>query len=290
MNKIIVPNTVNNLEGIDFREDILSKTMRIDGLDRSFRYYIPDGLKSSPRVVILAHGSYCNGDIMRTATAYAFEEAARSENLIVVYPDSFGPYWNDGRLGRMHMARELEVDEEKFFKRIIHYLKEVYGADESQVYFGGFSNGGALGLMLAQRDVFRGMVLWCINLPSVENRNYEITGKTPILLMNNRDDRMVPFGGGDLLGADGKSRGRFDSTYESFMKISGIGELPLPEIGDQYKRYSAKGYILYELERGGHVIPHPATLWPAALGKGSSLDSISIALDFFRDISRRPPL
>ena len=284
MGKIVVPQTVNHLEGIIFREGILKRSFHIDGTERHFSYYVPANLKKDAKIIFLAHGSYCNGDIMRKATAYSFEEAAETENMIVVYPDSFGPYWNDGRLGRVHIARETGVDEEKFFRRIIHYMSSVYRTSNKDIFFGGFSNGGALGFRLSQTDLFKGIALWCINLPSEDNREYEVGGEVPTIIINNTEDRMVPFGGGDLIGSDGKSRGRFDSTYESFLKVSKADALPEPSMEAGYKRYLLNKNILLEIYKGGHVIPHPNTSWPAGLGSGSTVDSVKIILDYFRGL------
>ncbi len=281
MGKIVVPQTVSHLEGFNFREGTKKKVLHIDGMERKFSYFVPDGLRDGARVIFLAHGSHCNGDIMRTATAYEFEERARENNTIVVYPDSFGPYWNDGRLGRVHPAREAGIDEEKFYRRMVHYLSSVYGADGSQIFFGGFSNGGALGFKFTQTTLFKGIALWCINLPSVENRDYPIGKTSPVIIINNQEDRMVPFKGGDLLGSDGKSRGSFDSTYDSFLKISGENSLPEPVIHKLYREYTLGDNILIEVFKGGHVIPHPDTSWPLLLGRGSPLNSIEVVWDFF---------
>lgn len=282
MKKILVPQTLNHLEGVEFREGTMKKTLHIDGIERKFSYFIPEGIKHGAKVIFLAHGSHCNGDIMRTATAYEFEERAKENNTIVVYPDSFGPYWNDGRLGRVHPAREANLDEEKFYKRILHYLTAVYAADRDDVFFGGFSNGGALGFKFTQRNLFKRIALWCINLPSEDNRDYPIDQTAiPVIIINNREDRMVPFDGGDLMGSDGRSRGRFDSTYDSFLKISGEESLPTPFVHELYREYKMNHNVLIEVLRGGHVIPHTETSWPLLLGKGSSFNSIDLVLNFF---------
>lgn len=283
MGKIVVPQMVTHLEGVVFREGAQRKLLHIDGIERKFSYLVPEGVRAGARVIFLAHGSHCNGDIMRTATAYEFEERAVMSNTIVVYPESFGPYWNDGRLGRLHPAREAGIDEEKFYRRIVHYLSSVYGADEEQVFFGGFSNGGALGFKFTQTDIFKRIALWCINLPSEENRDYSIESTPPVIIINNVEDRMVPFRGGDLLGSDGRSRGRFDSTYESFLEISGGKELPEPLIHKLYREYRLGDNILIEVLRGGHVIPHPNTSWPLLLGKGSPINSIEMVWNFFNE-------
>ena len=245
-------------------------------------------MKKGSKIIFLAHGSHCNGDIMRAATGYAFEAAAaKSRDTIVVYPDSVGPYWNDGRLGRMHIAREAGIDEEKFFRRILHYLCFVYGASHKEVFFGGFSNGGALGFKLSGTDIFKGLALWCINLPGAENRDYKVEKSLPTIIINNVEDGMIPFDGGDIIGADGRSRGRFDSTYESFLKISFSDHLPEPSLEEGYKKYSINKNILLEIYRGGHVIPYPDTRWPSNLGSGSSIDSVGIVLEFFEALQEQ---
>lgn len=283
MKKIIVPQTINHLEGITFRGGTLKKEFIIDGNKRSFTYYIPTILKKNASIIVLAHGSYCNGDIMRTSTAYEFEEKAKTNNSIVIYPNSYGPYWNDGRLGRMHIARELGIDEIKFFKKIIDYIKRVYGGSDEKVYFGGFSNGGALGFKLSSSGLFKKMAYWCINLPSKENRDYDIDGALPpAIFINNIEDGMVPFDGGDLFSSDGKSRGCFDSTYDTFLKYTKEENLPIPNKKEYYDRYSIGNNILIEVFKGGHTIPHPQTTWPPILGEGNKFDSIDLVWNFFK--------
>ena len=282
MEKIIVPQTINHLEGITFRRGTLKKEFIIDGNRRVFTYYIPTTLKKNGSIIVLAHGSYCNGDIMRASTAYGFEEAAEKNNSIIVYPNSYGPYWNDGRLGRMHIARELEIDEIKFFKKIIDYIKRVYGGSDEKIYFGGFSNGGALGFKLSSSGLFKKVAYWCINLPNKENRDYHIEEELPpSIFINNIEDGMVPFDGGDLLGADGQSRGSFYSTYDTFLKYSREVKLPIANSERYYNRYLLGDNILIEVFKGGHTIPHPQTVWPAVLGVGNKFNSIDLVWKFF---------
>jgi len=271
------------MKGIAIKEGTSKKTFMIDGVERTFSYFVPKKCSREANIIILAHGSYCNGEIMRPSTAYKFEERSKkTRDTIIVYPDSFGPYWNDGRLGRMHLAREMKVDELKFYKKIIDYITSVYDGSPDKVFFGGFSNGGALGFKLAGSGIFKKMAYWCINLPVSENRDYSIENELPpSIFINNTEDTTVPFDGGDFYGKDGQSRGRFYSTYDTFLKYIKEGFLPLPERNKYYNRYTMDENILIEVHRGGHTIPHPQTIWPYVLGSGSKFDSIDLVLYFF---------
>lgn len=271
------------MDGIAIKGGTFDKTLRIAGVERSFSYFVPKKCEREANIVILAHGSYCNGEIMRPSTAYELEERAKkTRNTIIVYPNSFGPYWNDGRLGRMHLAREMEIDELKFFKKIVDYISTVYDGSKERVFFGGFSNGGALGFKLAESGLFKKMAYWCINLPSKDNRDYRIEGELPpSIFINNREDSMVPFDGGDLVGSDGQSRGFFNSTYETFLEYTKEGTLPLPSKTKHYNRYLIDKNILIEVFKGGHTIPHPQTVWPVSLGAGSKFNSVDLVWKFF---------
>ena len=95
---------------------------------------------------------------------------------------------------------------------------------------------------------------------------------------------MVPYSGGDLFGADGKSRAKFESTYDTFLNLADEKNLPIPNEKSGYSEYIIGENKLLEIYKGGHVIPYNKTTWPKKLGEGSDIDSVSLIFDFFKGL------
>ncbi len=283
--KIKVP--ISKMEVRDIEDNkIKVRTMNVQGVERSFAYYVPSNIKQNSPVIFACHGAYWNHEIMRRATGYDFEKLADEFGFAVVYPNSFSSYWFDGRVSFYHPARNMELDEGEFLKRIVHYMATVYGTSRGDIYYNGFSNGGMLGFRLAaeKNKVFKGMALWCCNLPHEKILNFKLdTPNTPILLINCHGDSVVPFEGGDL-NSDGKSNGIVHSCHGTFLKISGISKMPVGKDLGEYILYKHKKNILIEVKDGGHTIPHPDTSWPPTLGKVARFNSTELIWKYYKHL------
>lgn len=283
--KIKIPISKLEVKGVEDHR-IKVRTTNAQGVERSFAYYIPPNIKANCPMVVACHGAYWNHEIMRRATGFDFEKLADEFGFIVVYPNSFGSYWFDGRISFNHPAKNMNLDEGKFFKKIIEYTASVYGADREKVFFGGFSNGGMLGFKLAAEEtpLFKGMALWCSHLSHESILNFTLKkSSTPILLINCLDDRVVPFHGGTL-NSQGKSNGIVYSSYESFLRISEKDSMPAGEDMGEYILYKSGKNELIEVKNGGHTIPHPITSWPSILGKVAQFNSVKLVWEYFQDV------
>jgi polyhydroxybutyrate depolymerase len=262
------------------------RNINVQGVERTFAYYIPNNIKQNCPVVMACHGAYWNHEIMRRATGFDFEKLADEFGFIVVYPNSFGSYWFDGRISFNHPAKNMALDEGEFFKRIIEYTASVYGSDRENVFFSGFSNGGMLGFKMTseEKPLFKGMALWCSHLSHENILNFTLKkSNTPMLLINCLDDSIVPFHGG-ILNSQGKSNGIVYSSYETFLRISEKASMPVGEDMGGYILYRSGKNKLIEVKGGGHTIPHPITSWPSILGKVAQFNSTKLVWEYFQDL------
>jgi len=113
----------------------------VDGVEREFRYYLPEHAKGVvlPMILVL-HGG--GGDPKRMEKYSRFTQMSeRSGSFIVVYPRAVKKHWNDGRNGL-----KGGVDDVAFISRLIDVVPRV---EKGEVYVAGMSNGGLMVQRLA---------------------------------------------------------------------------------------------------------------------------------------------
>src|SRR4030042_3686491 len=123
--------------------------LAIGAINRSYELHLPAGYTGRipvPLVVVL-HGSNASGMIIRVYTR--FNESADQHNFIVVCPDSYGEYWNDGRIDMNSFSFKANIDDVKFISVLIDHIRSRYRVDRTRVYIVGFSNGGMMALRCA---------------------------------------------------------------------------------------------------------------------------------------------
>ena len=77
-----------------------SAHLLVKNLRRNFIFYVPNHLAAAPKLIFVLHGSGMSLKGMEVLTGYRFEKLAdRDKDLIVVYPEGYGRYWNDCRSG-----------------------------------------------------------------------------------------------------------------------------------------------------------------------------------------------
>ena len=77
-----------------------------------------------------------------------FNDCADRNNFIVVYPNSLGPYWNDGRVDMNSVSFKANIDDVRFISGLIDHIASLHRVDTGRVYIAGFSNGGMMALRL----------------------------------------------------------------------------------------------------------------------------------------------
>ena len=128
-----------------------TRSVVVDGLDRSYLLHIPPDLDTSrpAPVVLVFHGFGSSANAVRSQTS--FDDAADRNGFIVLYPIGSGGAnrlsWNAGEC--CASAVEEHVDETAFVRGILSDLVSIAGVDPKRVYATGYSNGGMLSYRLA---------------------------------------------------------------------------------------------------------------------------------------------
>lgn len=118
------------------------RTLKFDREVRTFRVFIPFGLRENARapLVIALHGGLGSGD--QFAVTSRFEALAQSEGFVVVFPDGIGATWNAG--GCCGQASRNRVDDVGFLAALIELAEREAPVDAARVFMTGHSNGAMM--------------------------------------------------------------------------------------------------------------------------------------------------
>ncbi|WP_366516212.1 PHB depolymerase family esterase [Mycobacterium sp.] len=122
-------------------------TIKIGGLDRTYRLYRPAALPASAPLVVVLHGY--SGSGKQAERDYGWDQLAASNKFLAAYPDGLSRAWNadgEGCCGRP--ARE-GVDDVAFIGAAVADITRNVSVDSSRVYATGISNGGIMSYTLA---------------------------------------------------------------------------------------------------------------------------------------------
>jgi polyhydroxybutyrate depolymerase len=106
-----------------------SVTVRVGERERSVLEYVPAKLPSGSPLVIVLHGSFMTGELMRRMTGFEFDALADKNNFAVFYPDAYKMNWNDCRIAGRFAARLENIDDLGFMRALIAEAKAKYGND-----------------------------------------------------------------------------------------------------------------------------------------------------------------
>ena len=270
------------------------RRLEFGGLPRSFLVYIPQRLPDPASVLLLLHGSGGSAERMRSDTAWAFEEMADREGVIIVYPQGLAGHWNDCRAAGNYAAKQRGVDDVGFLRAVVARLDgdPALGGRRianDEVFAAGLSNGGHMALRLALEapDFVAGVAAIAASLPAAGNLDCRMSGQpVPVMLINGDEDPISPYEGGDVwsLGPFNR-RGAVQptaATAEYFSTLAGYADPPFehrypdadPADGTVASRkvWSAGDrpeVDLITIHGGGHTIPHPRKTMPRILGRTS---------------------
>lgn len=148
-------------------------------------------------LVLVLHGGGGDPENMRATTH--FEELARREGFIAVYPAGTGPFpkslltWNAGRC--CGKAQKENVDDVSFLAAVVDDVRKRYAVDPRRIFITGLSNGGMMTyLMVCRRaDLFAAaapVIASLTHLPCKPGR------PVPLMAVNGTNDEHVPYNGG----------------------------------------------------------------------------------------------
>ena len=258
----------------------------VDGVTRTFDYYLPANLHPDAPVVLAFHGSRGSGQRMRRATAFAFDLLADQYGIVIVYPDGYQKHWNDCRASGSYAANDLDIDDPAFVRTLLAYLKVEYGVDTQSVLAIGLSNGGHMSYRLAMEapDLIRAAVAIAASMPADDNLDCKPSGEPiAVMIVNGTEDPINPYDGGEvtLLGPFG-SRGNVESSADSAAYWAGLAghttapfQVRYPDIVPDddsvamlqiWTGHDRPAISLITVFGGGHTIPHPTAAFPRIFG------------------------
>lgn len=169
-----------------------SRTVRVDGRERTYRLYRPAGVPLTGPVplVVMLHGALGSGE--QAESAYGWNAAADRGGFLVAYPDGLNRAWAVGPECCGAPARD-GVDDAGFVIRLAETLTAELPVDPGRVYVTGISNGGMLAYLLACRtDVFAAVA------PVAATLLGDCPTPRPVSLIHIHGDadRTVPYAGG----------------------------------------------------------------------------------------------
>lgn len=288
------------LEGQEIAGDETGeKTIRHRGLNRTYRLHIPlshDRNNPVPLVIAL-HGGGGTGYNMEKLSRRGFNTLADREGFVVVYPDGIEKSWNDGRIGK-------EIDDVGFISTLIDRLIKEYNIDPKRIYVTGMSNGAIMSYRLACEltEKIAAIAPVAGNMPQNIYPSCSPSMPISVLAINNANDPLVPFAGGNITGPFGfKKLGKVLSTYDTigfWVNNNNCSASPVitqepdtdPKDGTRVRKEvygngkNRTDVILYVIEGGGHTWPGGYQyLSERLIGKTSKdINANEIIWDFFK--------
>ena len=254
-------------------------------------------------LVIVLHGG--RGNYGRLS-AYEWDQLAEHERFLLVTPDAWEGYWNDGRDDlRADSVRE-GVDDVGFIRRLIEITSDQYPVNPNRIYVAGISNGAMMSARVAcdlSRTVAAvGLVAGSMGRETAVN----CTPSRPVSVVNlsGTEDPIVPFGGGEI-SAFGRYRGHVigaAATAEFWGKRdnceqASVATVPDRDDGDgstitisRRSECTARTAVdLYIVRGGGHTWPgHAPRIFSRRVGR-TNLDvhATAVLWTFFDSHPRR---
>ena len=166
-------------------------TLRVDGLTRTYRVFVPTRPKKPAPLVLVFHGGFGTG--ARVASQTGIDAEAEKRGFIAVYPDGLGRAWNAGPC--CGAPSRLNVDDVGFVSKLLDKLGRQYPIDKRRIYATGISNGGLISYRIACE--LSGRIAAVAPVAATLSTS-PCAPKAPvsILHVHGLDDQNVPFEGG----------------------------------------------------------------------------------------------
>ncbi|HSZ72643.1 MAG TPA: alpha/beta hydrolase-fold protein [Cytophagaceae bacterium] len=262
----------------------LEKKMYVDQLEREYLIHLPTHYSSGKKfpVVFAFHGG--GGNYQNTVSLYNFNTVADKNDCIVVYPNALNKSWSMKGIGSRVRGNRQDIDDVKFISTLMDTLVHYYHADSNAFFCTGISRGGIFSLFLADKlsNRIKAIAPVCASIPQSIAGKYSFHHPTPVLLINGREDPLIPFNGGhgSFSKKDSGEEEDFLPTYTLVKKISALNKcngdsivyhFPNVESIDLCKAvktaYTCNSirFIFIEIIKGGHTWPGGKQYLPKAL-------------------------
>jgi polyhydroxybutyrate depolymerase len=245
------------------------------GVQRTY-YVDPATMRQGAPIVLVFHGGAGEGAGIASTTRFA--AYARQNGFGVVFPNSADKQWNDGR-----PTTASNIDDVGFVRAVASDVRARYGVDTGRLFAAGISNGGMFTQRLAceASDLFRAYGVVVANMPTSLIDRCRPTARKPMIFFNGTDDRLMPFGGGEvaaikILGVGAGGSVVSQAQTESFWtQVNGCGGGRTEALADRVQdgtrvvreSFDCAGSVdleFYVVEGGGHN-------WPGSTPTGSRL-------------------
>jgi polyhydroxybutyrate depolymerase len=226
-----------------------------------------------------------------------FNDCADRNNFIVVYPNSLGPYWNDGRVDMNSVSFKANIDDVRFISGLIDHIASLHRVDTGRVYIAGFSNGGMMALRLGIAIPDKLTAISSVSGLLPKHLSYLRPARPlPVMIIQGTEDPIVPSSGGKLDGKHGEILSAVDtaaywSARNNCAAPVGVQVLPDndPEDGTlvfqvTYTCEKAEAeVVLLTIQGGGHSWPGAKVSLPSKKwGKTCmDIDATDVIWDFF---------
>jgi polyhydroxybutyrate depolymerase len=287
-------------------------SFEFEGLKRTYHLYIPESFDKQNRIplVMMLHGRGATGEAMILVTKGGLDKLADRDGFIVAYPDGIDFNWNDGRKDEEANDRphKENINDVGFLSALIDTLIKEYNLDYKRIYVTGISNGAMMAYRLAAEISGKITAIAPVDgqIPAELFPYYSPKRPISVLAINNMDDPLVPFNGGEIIGGIRKIKlGKVISARESIMfwvTYNKCQKTPTestepdrdPKDGTRIKREIFPGgregteVILYSINGGGHTWPGGFQYLPVfIIGRTSrDMDANEVIWDFFKKHSR----
>lgn len=279
------------------------RSLAVGGMARLYTLISPDRQTEPLPLIIVYHGG---GQTAERARAYTrFDEWAKRENFIAVYPQGLGNNWNDGRQSAGLLDRPASnANDIEFTAQIIAQLVAEGKVNQSRVFLTGASNGGMMAMYAGCQLPGRiaGIAPVVANQPT--SWRCKATG-LPALFIHGTEDEYMPFAGGQI--AAKKSRSNLgtvlgaDKTIELYKTMNGCTDVKETKRLDNVGRDQTIAVVTefncivaplkrIVIEGGGHTWPGARTgiIADWILGRTSEeVDATAEIRTFFKSLPSR---
>ncbi|MCO5259049.1 MAG: T9SS type A sorting domain-containing protein [Crocinitomicaceae bacterium] len=268
---------------VAFSQTTVIDSILLDGLQRSYRLYVPSIYNSTSAdrpLVINMHGYTSNATQQEQYTK--FSPIADTANFLVVYPQgtyipsTTDSYWNAN-------FYPTGVDDIQFISNLIDTLVANYRIDVNRIYATGFSNGGFMSHTLACELSDKIAAIASVSGTMAIYTQYGVNGSlcnptrpVPVMQIHGDADNVVPYNGGASINLQ---IAPVDSVLNFWIHHNNCNSTPsvdnIPDI-DTWDNCTATHYLwnggdlgvtieLYRINLGGHTWPgsFPINIWEA---------------------------
>ncbi|HLR24509.1 MAG TPA: PHB depolymerase family esterase [Fodinibius sp.] len=288
-------------------------TLRHDGLERVFLFYIPENLPDNAPVVVLLHGGTQSMDKLFRKNAGATKEwpsVAEDKGFLLLVPNGTNintgsptgnkQQWNDCRpIGS-------NASDVGFVNELLNWADKKFSINTNRLYATGLSNGGLMAYRLARELDDRIAAIAAFIANKAQNEECQSSAHSmPVMIANGTDDPLMPYKGGEVSNG---GRGTVRSTKATVQYwTQQLGIAPEPAVTDtlqnrsqddnsrvvQLKYGSADAgapVVLYKVVSGGHLMPsveHEVPRFVERLlgSQNNDVEGARLAWDFFAQYS-----